>query len=119
VPGSEGGKQSGGNSSITQNPFSKETSRLILEIVGLSAQMHTNLDKCRRKIKQDNISVGTMFEGLQLQNCGYVTSEDLRQLLQDNGINCEPKDLKCLMKLFNKRVNERISLPEFTNFVDF
>jgi Ca2+-binding EF-hand superfamily protein len=58
------------------------------------------------------------FRFIDLQEKGYISARCFQDVLTENNIFCDEKDLKCLMKLFRKKVYERISLQEFIDFLD-
>lgn len=58
-----------------------------------------------------------MFIILDVHNKGYLDSDSLLALFKQNNIYCDDKSLKCVMKLFRKRVDERITFNEFNKFI--
>ena len=55
---------------------------------------------------------------MDLGDKGYISADCIRTMLEENNIFCEGRDLKCLMKFFRKKVDERISPQEFVSFID-
>lgn len=64
------------------------------------------------------LSQKEMFISLDALNKGYLDSDSLLRVLKQNNIYCDDKTLKCLMKLFRKRVDERITFSEFAKFIE-
>ncbi len=58
-----------------------------------------------------------MFIILDVHNKGYLDSDSLLAVFKQNNIYCDDKSLKCVMKLFRKRVDERITFNEFSKFI--
>ena len=58
------------------------------------------------------------FRFLDLEEKGYISARCLQTALTENNVFCDDTDLKCLMKLFRKKVDERISVHEFVAFLD-
>ena len=79
--------------------------KLIIEVLTLTAEMHSNLDSARRRINQSGISVGGLFKFVDLEEKGYISASCLQRVLSENNIFCDDRDLKCLMKLFRKKVD--------------
>lgn len=79
-------------------------------MIRLEAEMHSNINNIKNKIKQAGISFKSLFQYIDLESQGFITSQNLRELLEESNIHCEAKDIKCLMKLFRKKIDERISL---------
>lgn len=50
-----------------------------------------------------------MFTSLDILNKGYLDSDTLLSVFKQNNIYCDDKTLKCFMKLFRKRIDERIT----------
>ena len=55
---------------------------------------------------------------MDVHNKEYLDSETLLTVFRQNNIYCDDKSLKCLMKMFRKRINERISFGEFAKFIE-
>lgn len=80
--------------------------------------MHANISHLKQKINSAGISVKDYFRFIDLESKGYISSRCFQNVLTENNIFCDETDLKCLMKLFRKKVDERISPQEFAAFVD-
>lgn len=80
--------------------------------------MHENIHRIKEKINREGVQPNTLFKFVDLQEKGYIDAEDIRVLLQEHNVFCEAKNMKCLMKLFRKKIDERIKAKEFTSFVD-
>lgn len=98
-----------------QDPFKRETRHLIVEVLELTAEEHLNLYKLRESLKYADLK--DLFLILDVYNKGYLDSDSLLTVFKTNQIYCDDKGLKCLMKMFRKRVDERISFNEFVAFV--
>jgi Ca2+-binding EF-hand superfamily protein len=72
--------------------------------------MHSNVYHLKQNINSAGISLKDYFRFIDLQDKGYISARCLQDVLNENNISCDDKDLKCLMKLFRKKVDERISL---------
>ena len=55
---------------------------------------------------------------MDIKNKGYIDANDVRELLEEKGVACDEKNLKCVMKIFGKRVDDKIVQKEFEKFVD-
>lgn len=80
--------------------------------------MHSNITHQRQKINQSGTTLKEYFRFIDLQEKGYISARCFQEVLNENNISCDDKDLKCLMKLFRKKVDERINFQEFTAFLD-
>ena len=80
--------------------------------------MHYNIFRIKEKINRDGIDPSSLFSYVDLENKGFIEAECIKVLLQEHNVFCESKDMKCLMKLFRKKVDERIRPKEFLNFID-
>ena len=80
--------------------------------------MHSNINHLKQKINHAGINLKDYFRFIDLQEKGYISARCFQEVLTENNIFCDEKDLKCLMKLFRKKVDERISLQEFIDFLD-
>ncbi len=54
---------------------------------------------------------------MDVHNKGYLDSDTLLAVFKRQNIYCDDKSLKCLMKMFRKRIDERISYSEFAKFL--
>lgn len=59
-----------------------------------------------------------MFTFLDIFNKGFLDSDTLLTVLKKHNIYCDDKSLKCLMKLFRKRIEEKITFNEFSKFIE-
>jgi Ca2+-binding EF-hand superfamily protein len=80
--------------------------------------MHANINQLKQKINHEGINVKDYFRFIDLQDKGYISARCFQDVLTENNIFCDDKDLKCLMKLFKKKVDERICMQEFSQFLD-
>lgn len=71
--------------------------------------MHSNLMRIREKINREGIDPFNLFRHIDLGDKGYISADCMKTVLEENNIFCEARDLKCLMKFFRKKVDERIS----------
>jgi hypothetical protein len=55
---------------------------------------------------------------MDVYNKGYLDSDTLLTVFKQKNIYCDDKSLKCLMKMFRKRIDERISFGEFAKFFE-
>lgn len=55
---------------------------------------------------------------MDVLNKGYLDSETLLAAFKHNNIYCDEKILKCLMRMFKKRINEKISSADFAKFIE-
>jgi hypothetical protein len=55
---------------------------------------------------------------MDVLNKGYLDSETLLAAFKQNNIHCDEKILKCLMRMFKKRINEKISPADFAKFIE-
>lgn len=92
--------------------------KLILEVLALTADMHSNIANMKQKINSAGISLNDYFRFVDLEGKGYISSRCFQNVLTENNVFCDETDLKCLMKLFRKKVDERISQKEFATFID-
>lgn len=92
--------------------------RLVLEIIQLENDMHQNLNKCRLAIKQEGVEARQLFGYMDEEGKGFITSENIKAVMEENNTNCEAKELKCLMKLLDKKIDERVSSQDFARFID-
>lgn len=58
-----------------------------------------------------------LFGLLDVYHKGYLDSDSLLTVFKSNHVYCDDKGLKCLMKMFRKRVDEKISFNEFARLV--
>ena len=80
--------------------------------------MHYNLFRLKERINREGVDPMSLFDYVDLENKGFLDAEGIRVLLQEHNVYCEAKDMKCLMKLFRKKVDERIKPKEFIEFID-
>jgi Ca2+-binding EF-hand superfamily protein len=80
--------------------------------------MHSNINHLKQKINHEGVNLKNYFRFIDIQEKGYISARCFQDVLNENNIFCDEKDLKCLMKLFRKKVDERISLQEFIDFID-
>ncbi len=92
--------------------------KLILEVLALTADMHSNIANIKQNINSAGININDYFRFIDLEGKGYISSRCFQNVLTENNVFCDETDLKCLMKLFRKKVDERISQQEFVSFVD-
>ena len=59
-----------------------------------------------------------IFIVLDVHNKGYLDSDSLLTVFKQNNIYCDDKSLKCLMKMFRKRIDERITFSDFAKFIE-
>lgn len=92
--------------------------KLILEVFSLTADMHSNIANSKKKINGSGMPLTEYFRFIDLEEKGYISSQCFKNALTENNIFCDDTDLKCLMKLFRKKVDERITVHEFVGFLD-
>ena len=80
--------------------------------------MQANINHTKQKINTSGIPLTHYFNFVDLEEKGYISSKCFQSVLTENNIFCDDTDLKCLMKLFRKKVDERISVNEFVSFID-
>lgn len=64
------------------------------------------------------INPKSMFLSLDVHNKGYLDSDTLLTVFKHHNIYCDDKSLKCFMKLFRKRIEEKITYNEFSKFIE-
>lgn len=79
--------------------------KLILEVVALTSDMHANIYHIKQKINSVGIKVSDYFRFIDLEGKGYISSKCFQTVLTENNVFCDETDLKCLMKLFRKKVD--------------
>jgi Ca2+-binding EF-hand superfamily protein len=72
--------------------------------------MHQNINQIKQKINSFGSSITDFFRFVDLEDKGYISAKCFQTVLSENNIFCDESDLKCLMKLFRKKVDERITI---------
>lgn len=86
--------------------------------MALTADMHSNIGQLKQKISASGVPLTSYYNYVDLESKGYISSRCLQNILNENSIFCDETDVKCLMKLFRKKVDERILANEFMAFID-
>lgn len=75
--------------------------------------MFNNIQNTRRQINNDGVNVSNLFQYVDVKNKGYIDTEDIQDLLEEKRIECDQRILKGIMKIFRKRLNDKISYQDF------
>jgi Ca2+-binding EF-hand superfamily protein len=75
--------------------------------------MFNNIQNTRRQINNDGVNVSNLFQYVDVKNKGYIDAEDIQDLLEEKRIECDQRILKGIMKIFRKRLNDKISYQDF------
>lgn len=67
--------------------------------------MHSNINLIKQKISSTGMSLNNYFRFVDLEEKSYVSAKCFQTLLTEHNIFCDDSDLKCLMKLFKKKVD--------------
>jgi hypothetical protein len=78
-------------------------------VLALTADMHANISVSKQRINTSGVPLKQYFNFVDLEGKGYVSASCFQGVLTENNVFCDETDLKCLMKLFRKKVDERIS----------
>lgn len=79
----------------------------------LSAEMFNNVFRMREQINSEGLKVSNLFNYVDVKGKGFIEAEDFQDLLDEKRIECNQRILKGLMKIFRKRLNDKISYQEF------
>ena len=75
--------------------------------------MHANITSTKQRMMQEGSRPEDYWRFVDLEDKGYISAPCFQKVLTENNIFVDDKDLKCLMKLFRKKVDERITISEF------
>jgi Ca2+-binding EF-hand superfamily protein len=75
--------------------------------------MFNNIQNTRRQINNDGVNVSNLFQYVDVKNKGYIDAEDIQDLLEEKRIECDQRILKGIMKIFRKRLSDKISYQDF------
>lgn len=75
--------------------------------------MFNNIQNTRRQINNDGVNVSNLFQYVDVKNKGYIDAEDIQDLLEEKRVECDQRILKGIMKIFRKRLNDKISYQDF------
>lgn len=75
--------------------------------------MFNNIQNTRRQINNDGVNVSNLFQYVDVKNKGYIDAEDIQDLLEEKRIECDQRILKRIMKIFRKRLSDKISYQDF------
>jgi len=78
---------------------------MIIEVLSACSEMHANINRRKQDIVSQGLHSADLFRFVDLDDKGYVTSDDFKAVLEENNTFCDAKDLKCLMRLFRKKVD--------------
>jgi Ca2+-binding EF-hand superfamily protein len=92
---------------------------MLKEVIRLTGELYCNLSALRKQIKDKGVLGVNVFKCIDVGNKGYLSVEDIQNLLDEKNVKYENKSLKYVMKLFRKKLNERIGVEEFEGFVDW
>lgn len=75
--------------------------------------MFNNIQSTKLQINNDGININNLFKYVDVKNKGYIEAEDIQDLLEEKRIECDQRILKGVMKIFKKRLTEKIQYQEF------
>ncbi len=80
--------------------------------------MHNNINRKKQDLLACGIHSADLFRFIDLEDKGYITADCMNHVLKEKNVFCDPKDLKCLMRVFRKKVDEPITIYEFQEFME-
>lgn len=75
--------------------------------------MFNNIQSTKLQINNDGININNLFKYVDVKNKGYIEAEDIQDLLEEKRIECDQRILKGVMKIFKKRLTDKIQYQEF------
>ena len=87
-------------------------------IVNIFQEIVFNISRTKERINRNGIDPMKLFFYVDLDDKGFIEAECVRVVLEEHNVNCDSKGMKCLMKLFSKKVDDRIKPKEFIFFID-
>ena len=72
--------------------------------------MFNNIQSTKLQINNDGINLNNLFKYVDVKNKGYIEAEDIQDLLEEKRIECDQRILKGVMKIFKKRLTEKIQV---------
>lgn len=59
-----------------------------------------------------------LFVFLDVNNKGYLESESFAKVFRQNQIACDDRQMKCLFKMFRRRVDDKIMYMDFARLLE-
>lgn len=59
-----------------------------------------------------------LFVFLDVSNKGYLDSESFAKVFRQNQIACDDRQMKCLFKMFKRRVDDKIMYLDFVRLLE-
>ncbi|EGR34240.1 hypothetical protein IMG5_019570, partial [Ichthyophthirius multifiliis] len=96
--------------------FQVETAVCFKKLINRLFQGEVEGEYIRQKLKKRQFfSIHEAFQTLDYQDNGFITIDDLKNILYEYGIFVSQNDLFLLFQRFNKSQNQRIQYPDFMN----
>lgn len=100
---------------ISLQEFEKETMKMIKKCLQALSEGEAEIEILRKNIRESNLNIGALFRLMDTDDKGKISTEKFNNFLKSNKIVVYNRDVKNLIKRFDKKNTSYISLQDFTN----
>ena len=94
--------------------FTNETREMFLSTIRVHLTVEENAEMLRKRLgRRPDFNVHEAFLMLDRDSNGYISRNELRRVLGENGVFASEKDLSMIMQRFDRNGDRRISYSEF------
>lgn len=98
--------------------FSSETLHRFAQVLRLVLDCESLSERQRQRLsRRPEFSCYDAFQAIDRDRNGFITYEEMKTVLEENGCKVSNRDLKCLMDRYDKNKDGRVSYSEFVQEV--
>ena len=91
-----------------------ETRNMFLSTFRTHFTIEENAEMLRKRLaRRPNFNVHEAFLAIDRDSNGYITKEELRRILSENGVFANERDLQFVVQRFDRNNDGRVSYAEF------
>jgi len=101
-----------------RDAFSSETLQRFAQVLRLLLDCESLSERLRQRLsRRPEFSSYDAFQAIDRDRNGFITLEELREVMEEKGCKVSSRDLKCLMERYDKNRDGRVSYSEFVQEV--
>lgn len=101
-----------------RDAFSSETLQRFAQVLRLLLDCESLSERLRQRLsRRPEFNSYDAFQAIDRDRNGFITLEELRAVMEENGCKVSNRDLKCLMERYDKNRDGRVSYSEFVQEV--